>query len=586
MRSTIEVIRGWRSTSIFAPALERVLVLVGLLLVSGMPVTHSLARMYLMLQDRWLLLMQVLVIGLAWLSIGRVRGRALPRWAWRWAPGCLALALLLAGYAGHTAVLDGYDLSRDEQMASFDAWVYAHGRLAWPLPVAWQPDSGPLNLLFMLPVHRPIAWVSAYLPGNAMLRAGVGLLTGDPAWTGPLLTALSLLLLVGCARRLWPQDRAAQAVSLALFAGAGSVWIMAMTAYAMPAHLAANLLWLWLFLRDRRGHDALALLVGVVATGLHQPLFHPLFVAPWLVLLLAERRWARFALFAGGYAAIGLGWLLWPGVTHGLVSGPLSVTDPVGSDYLSRFLDTLRNGSSEHASLLACNMLRFIAWQHVLMLPLLLAGIRTIRRSTPDGRTSAALAAGVIGQIVVMALILPYQGHGFGYRYLHGLTGSVALLGGFGWRALAGSQAWLRPMLVRTTALGLLVLLPIQAWMAHALYAPFAAVSTRIDASHADYTVIGADDGPFALDLVLNPPDLGRKPVRLVAEEVEDFDALASRLCRTAGQVPVRVALPTGHLFTAMAAAFHAPPSPQADSRLAELTQAFSEAGCVVSRLD
>jgi hypothetical protein len=36
----------------------------------------------------------------------------------------------------------------------------------------------------MLPVNHPAAWVSGYLPGNALLRAGVGLVA-DPAWTIP-----------------------------------------------------------------------------------------------------------------------------------------------------------------------------------------------------------------------------------------------------------------------------------------------------------------------------------------------------------------------------------------------------------------
>ena len=553
--------------------------LLGLLLSVGTPHHHPLAVSFWMLQDRWLLLLAAMIAAAAVLPLGRVPTLAMPRHA----PWAFAAALLLAGYAGHYLVLAGYDLSRDEQMASFDAWIYGHGRLAWPLPAKWQPDAEVLNLLFMLPVHHPVAWVSGYLPGNAMLRAGVGLVTGDPAWTAPLLTAFSVLALAGCARRLWPDDRETQAVALLLFMCAGSVWLMSMTAYALPAHLAANLGWLWLFLRDRRRTDLAALLVGALATGLHQPLFHPLFVAPWLLVLLAERRWGRFALFAVGYAVIALGWLAWPAVTHSLISGPLSSTDPTGTDFLSRFLDTVRQ-NDEHLPLMACNLLRFLAWQSALALPLLLAGIGAARLRDPQGRRAAALAAAVIGQVVVMAAILPYQGHGFGYRYLHGLAGSVALLGGFGWQALGVRQVWLRPVLARASVLGLVVTLPVQAWMAHALFAPFAAASARIDASGADYSVIGADDGPYALDLVLNRPDLGRRPIRLVAGEIVDIDALAFRLCHAAR--PVRVALPTGRFFAAMDAAFKASPTGQADARLADETRAFSAAGCVVNRLE
>src|SRR3546814_21084376 len=34
-------------------------------------------------------------------------------------------------------------------------------------------------------------------------------------------------------------------------------------------------------------------------------------------------------------------------------------------------------------------------------------------------------------------LLLVYQGHGWGYRYLHGLIGAFCLLGGFGWMRLS-----------------------------------------------------------------------------------------------------------------------------------------------------
>jgi hypothetical protein len=35
-----------------------------------------------------------------------------------------------------------------------------------------------------------------------------------------------------------------------------------------------------------------------------------------------------------------------------------------------------------------------------------------------------------------MTAILPYQGHGFGYRYLHAQMGDAALLGAYGWQRL------------------------------------------------------------------------------------------------------------------------------------------------------
>jgi hypothetical protein len=533
-----------------------------------------IATDYLLLQDRWLLPVQLVLAALTLLPLlaGWRRERAFG--LTNRGVAVLALGMVVLAYAGHRWLLLGYDLSRDEQMASFDTWIYAHGRLAWPLPPAWQGDAGALNLLFMLPVAKPVAWISAYLPGNAALRAAVGLLA-DPALTGPLLTGLSVALTWGCARRLWPQDREAGVVAVALLALSGQVVFAGMTSFAMPTHLAANLLWLWLFLADRRRSDLAALAVGFFATGIHQPLFHPLFVAPWLALLLFERRWGRLALFTLSYAVIGLFWLAWPRLTLGLVVGPHSLTT-TGADYLSRLTDTLAL-ADQRWLVMAANLLRLLCWQPLALLALPLLGALLARR---EARV-AALLAGVLLPLAVMTLILPYQGHGFGYRYLHGVLGNVALLGGYGWRRLEPWHPRLRPALLAGAGLSALVALPLQAALTHRLYAPFAHASAAIEASGADYAIIGTDDAPLVLDLVRNRPDLGNRPIRLSAGDIDDSDALAQRICHKG----VRVALPADSFFAPINATFHAAPAGQASARLAAQGSVFADAGCAITVL-
>jgi hypothetical protein len=493
----------------------------------------------------------------------------------------LALAIGVIGYVGHYWLLGGYDLSRDEQMASFDAAIYGGGHLAWPLPPLWQATPAPLNMLFMLPADHPIAWVSGYLPGNALLRALFARL-GDAALTGAVLNMLSVLLVWGCAQRIWPgndtRDNEAGVVAVVLLVLSGQMVMSGMTAFAMTAHLCCNMLWLWLFLRDRRGSDLAALAVGFLGTGLHQPLFHPLFVAPFLFLLLIDRRWSRLALFVGSYAAIGVFWLAWPMLTHTLITAPHAVATTVGTDYWTR-LTTVLGQNHSNIAIMAANLLHFVTWQHLLLIPLLVAGCIAGRRD----RMAAALAVSFVLPIVVMTAILPFQGHGFGYRYLHGVLGSAALLGGYGWRRLEAWHGRLRPLFIRASLATLLVLLPTQAWGTHQLYTTYARINARIAAVDADYIIIGEHDVPLAMDLVLNRPDLSNRPIRLYDQEIEDNDALAKTICHPAGShATVTMALPTDGFYRGVMHWYGWPKMGQADSRLAEETEAYQDGGCKV----
>src|SRR5690606_18789726 len=119
---------------------------------------------------------------------------------------------------------------------------------------------------------------------------------------------------------------------------------------------------------------------------------------------------------------------------------------------------------------------------------------------------AGALAGGLVLTLCIMVIVLPYQGHGFGYRYIHGLIGSCILLATFGWQSLGQGQGRWRTLLLRATAATVVAVLPLQLWMAHAFYFPAATVSARIDQIAADYVVIGRNDAPFSGDLVHNPP--------------------------------------------------------------------------------
>lgn len=529
----------------------------------------GLSAFFLHRQDRWLLLAGALLLAISWPE-RKPREKILT--------ADTRLLLLLAALlvpvclAGHRWILASHDMSRDEQMATFDAAIFASGHLVRKIPALWRDHADALNTFFMYPATHRGAWVSAYLPVNAAMRALVGTIA-SPAITGPLLTATGAVALWGCVRRIWPQDREAPVVASLLYLGSAQVLVTGMTAYSMPAHLSFNLVWLWLFLRRSWWADMAALIVGFGAVGLHQPLFHLMFAAPLLFLLLLERQWLRAAFYAAGYAMIGLFWLWWPIWTWSLVQAWPDSPRPAGIDYFTRLKITFLDGDPMRLPEMLANLLRFAAWQHLLLIPLMALGWKIARKD----RLASALAFGVLITASVMAIILPYQGHGFGYRYLHGLIGNCILLAVYGWKSLGERRSEWRGLLIRTSIAGTVILLPLQLWMAHGLYAQAAAADARIDAIDADYVAIAAGAAPFSLDLVHNPPVLNKRPIRLIAEALSQDSA--TTLCRSRPHV----ALASDRLFDRMNAYYSLAPSDVAARQLSILKPRLEAAGCRVT---
>ena len=541
-----------------------------LALLLGLPDAGPIWFMIQMLQQDVLLMMASLLIGaFALLPLARTwRTPVLDRRTML----LLALAVAALTYAGHYLVMEGYALVRDEQMVLFDAAIYGQGKLAWPLPPEWRSEAAALNLTFMLPVEQPVAWVSAYLPGNAALHALFGLL-GDPALTGPVLSAVAMLALWSCARKIWPEDREVATVAVILLLVSGQFLFSGMSPWAMQAHLACNLVWLRLYLSGRARTDVAALAVGWLATGLHQPLFHPLFAGPFLLLLLRERRFGRFALYLFGYAAIGLFWLAWPRLTAELVTGPGSIAATSGVDYLSRLLLALTENSN-NLGMMAANLVRFVAWQHLLLLPLLLLALRTLR----GNGLAQAMLLGPLVTVVVMTLILPWQGYGFGYRYLHGQLGGMVLLAGFGWRWLVERAPGARAVLAKATVAALLITIPMQAWLVHRLYVPYAEADQLIAAAPVAYALIDGDAGYNADILLINRPDLSNRPLRLSADKVRDPAALARKICKP----ETRIAIGSDAFFRRIGRAYLLPPMARADAARDTLTAPYRQAGCAI----
>lgn len=434
---------------------------------------------------------------------------------------CITLVCLVGVcWLGRHFIYLDYNLSRDEQMADFDAYVFAHGKLFWPLPKFWQAHALALNQMFTLTIGDHEGWVSGYLPVNAAMRMAVGLLV-SPSLTSPLFVALGAVSLWRIAKRLWPNSSSTRGVALILYAGSSQVIVNGMSAYAMTGHLALDLVWLDLFLLNKRWSHPAALMVGFLATGLHQPLFHPLFVLPFLELLYLRRQWGTFAFYLSGYALIGAFWIAWPIwiSSHGM--GHIVPLDPGAPSYFRRFVLAVHPLNLEAIWLTALNLLRFITWQHLLFLPLLAAGIRATWKDDPLGRT---IAKSFLLPIAVMLILLPYQGHGWGYRYLHGVIGNGCLLAGYGWAALEAQGLPLRRMLAWTTAITFLIVLPVRSAMVRHMIGGPADASRMIGNNPAQFAIVDNGSAPFGDDLVINRPDLSNRPIRLQATNLRNSD--------------------------------------------------------------
>lgn len=486
---------------------------------------------YFRTQDGWVIGLAFVVLLLAIVVPPRWRaaGMAWPPVRRAWVLPAMALLALVLWW-GSYAVMSGYALTRDEHMVLFDMAVFRQGRLAEPLDPFWRDHVRAVVPDFRLEIPGQPVLVSAYLPVNAMLRAAFAALA-DPAFMNPLLAALAGLAFISIARRLFPEERATQWAAILMFFASAQLLVAAMTPYAMTAHLAANLCWLALFLRGGRlGHGG-ALLLGFAAMGLHQVIFHPLFALPFLLWRWRRGEW-RIVLFYGlAYGAYGLFWINWQTlvvhvagvqVTSGAAAG-------AGGFIRQRVLPLLLEHDPLTVTLMEYNLLRFLAWQNLALLPLMLGAGQALRRG--EG-VVWPLAGGLLLAIGAFAFLLPYQGHGWGYRYLHGFLGSAALLGAYGFRGLAAREprgTYL--LLLGGTALTLALATPFLLWRAHDFVMPHARADAMLSRIEADHVVIDTDVPGYQVDLVRNLPDLAQRPIRLASSYLDAtmLEALCAR---------------------------------------------------------
>jgi hypothetical protein len=524
-----------------SPRLRRLLVGAALTILATIAVeqleltpSHLVTRTLMQTQDVPVLIsVSALLLALAAWPLPAGWGRRAKSLA-AWTPFNLVVPILVVALVvafGTRYVASYTPVSHDEIMATFDAAIIGSGRLLAPIPPEWRSLSWALEPAFRLPVPGDVAWVSTYLPGNAAIRGVLGK-AFDVAIVNAILVVTALVALRAVARRLWPERGDVSVVALVLAASSSQLLCMGMTPYAMTAHLALNLVWLWLYLRNTTCSHVTAISVGFLATGLHQLNFHPLFVAPFIVQMLLERRWRLGALYVLSYAAIGAFWIVYWQVLlagHGIAAEGASAVGV--SFFIERVEHMLRDFSLSGPETMVQDLLRFVAWQHPLMLVLLVPGMAL---GWKVGGIFRALAAGIVLTLLAMLVLMPYQDIGWGYRYVHGLIGNAALLAAFGWSALAleaepseRGAAW--GVMGATTAAALLLLLPIHALQMHGYLSPYTRANAAIASSKSDAVVIETISIYHGIELVRNDPYLRNRPLTFDIGLLDE--ALIRELC-------------------------------------------------------
>ena len=486
----------------------------------------GIASYYFITQDVWvcfLLVAYYLAIIIRRPAIDISIPAPAPRLVW-----FSAAALVLLLWLGTHAVMLNYPLTRDEHMAVFDAYVFEHLRLSWPLAAEWRPFAITLVPAFLLDVPDHALMVSSYGPVNSLLRATFGMVL-DPALMNPLLAGLGLMALYRIARRLFPDSPGAVWTSLLGYVLSAQVLFNAMTTYAMTAHLALNLIWLALYLHDRRWSHLAAMAVGVMAIGLHQIIFHPLFAGPFIIALLARRRWVLFACYSAVYAAGLLLWMKYPAIV--MAASGITPDSGIGtgvSGFLrERIVPLLINRDPFTFLVMVYNLSRLAAWSPAFILPL--AGMAWSAVRVNEG-IALPLFCGVALTVAAMTFLLPWQGHGWGYRYVHPVMGNLILLAGYGYRHWSLQNIRRANAAVAFgAATTLLLIIPLLLITTHMFVSGYVNVLSLVKRQPTDFVLVDTEKPSSAIDIVRNLPDLSNRPLIFSSRNMNT--SLLSQLC-------------------------------------------------------
>lgn len=474
--------------------------------------------------ERWTSVFSVAWSGFALLYFLRQGSRTLDHSSRppdrRLVPFLAVLAGLIAGIGTYTVCLN-HPLAMDEYLTNFQAKIFLSGHVFAPLGEFWNQFGGAMTPALAIWDPTRGTWTANYLPVYAAMRTPFVAL-GAETLLNPLMTLGSVWLIASIARRLWPDDAWAPVMAGLFLAFSPQVLVTGMTAYSMPAHLFLNLLWLALYLRDDRVGLGWAPWVGIASMNLHQPNIHAIFVAPFLIRMVLERRWGRSTYFASIYL-VGCAFCLYWMKLKAQLPAPGETGDDLGQlRIVLGFFSQFGFRSWINTGVL---FPQIFLWQSWAVGFFALASLRRVR-SLP--KPLFDLFCGLVLCLLFYFLYGFGQGHGWGNRTFYPFLGGFCLLAVAGWNSLA-SLPGRRTVLAASLAITLFLEFPYRCFEVYSVTEPFATADRYLRDIKDPLVIVDTVPIWYGQDLVRNDPFLTNTPKYFFAVALDParIDALS-----------------------------------------------------------
>jgi hypothetical protein len=432
----------------------------------------------------------------------------------------ITLGVLVITVVGTRVIFHDYLLYDDEYSGWFQAVIYSRGARTAHVPAEWCRWIASLTPT-SISEKSPCTWSLSYLPVHSMIRGAFLALRADRL-AEPVLAAAAVLLTFMTARRAWP-DRPDRAVLAALFLAASTQFLVtAMTGFAMTSHLFFSMLWLWLYVRPERWALAVLPWVGTIALGLHSPFTHVLFVAPFIVRFLFQRRWGAFAYLAIVYC---LGLLFWTQEfnPYGRATLAVAATPAVVGKVATKIAMNPRGDGISGAMSIAL----LATWSVPLVILCLLVAFLLWKRLDGFARW---LGLSLLCTIGGRAIFFGVQGGGWGHRYAFGVLGNLALLAAIGAEFMAEALGRRRAygLVAASLVAALAILLPLRGVQVERIVRPYARASHWLESHPVDIVVVPIQSVRWGHQLLRNDPFLRNTPklVSLPGLKPGELDAL------------------------------------------------------------